>query len=185
MAKYRTTSHKSDTLLSRTVDGLTHGLTGFGVKAVDAPAPSRHGAPTGAAEEPGPIQRIGDRNRPVTRFSSTVHPSRWQTRLRRWAWVRVILGLMLGLAVLQWPYERSCGMPLVAYLGVLAFIVTVASWAGVHAWKTRLATAHVLSLALLAWGAVLTAGEVLPRTNYARSQAAWVCPPHASSAIDR
>jgi hypothetical protein len=117
--------------------------------------------------------------------ASAAHPSRSETRLRRWAWVRVVLGLMLGLAVLQWPYGRSCGMPLVAYLGVVAFIVVIGSWAGVHAWKTRLATAHVLSLALLAWGAVLTAREVLPRTDYARTQATWACTPGGSATTER
>jgi uncharacterized membrane protein len=81
----------------------------------------------------------------------------------------------MGLAVLQWPYGRSCGLPLVAYLGVVAFIVMTALWAGVHTWKTRLPAGHTISLALLAWGAVLAASEILPRTGYARQQAAWAC----------
>ena len=165
MANRPRDSHGSEAALSRVVDTLIRGLR-----------PGERG-------KPGPVQGSLDGATPPTgRFgagramphSMTRYP-RWETRLRRWAWLRVILGMLLGVAVLEWPYGRSCGLPLLTYLGVLGFIVMIAFWAGVHTWKARLATGHAISLALLAWGAVLAAEEILPRTGYARQEAAWVC----------
>jgi hypothetical protein len=101
--------------------------------------------------------------------------------LRRWAWFRVALVTLLGVAILRWPYARSCGLPLLTYLGVVCFIVLTALWAGVHTWKTRLASGHAISLALLAWGAVLAAEEILPRTGYARQEAVWECTVNAAT----
>ena len=176
MAHHPGNSHGSDAALSRVVDTLIRKL-----RPGDRDAIAGSGNPERAQGSPGgvtpPTGRFGDRRAPAAHAmprSMTGYP-RWETRLRRWAWLRVILGMLLGVAVLEWPYGRSCGLPLTAYLGVLGFIVMTALWAGVHTWKTRLATGHAISLALLAWGAVLAAGEILPRTGYARQEAAWAC----------
>ena len=168
MAKHPADSHDSDSSLSGLVDRLIRRL---GPGAGDA---SDVGTETAAA------RRTGGRPSAVA-YATPQTPKavgrRWRSpgSLRRWAWLRVALGMLLGLAVLEWPYGRACGLPLAGYLGVVAFIVMTALWAGVHTWRTHIAAGHVLSFALLAWGVVLAAGEVLPRTGYARAEAAWVC----------
>lgn len=179
MAKHPGNSHGSDAALSRVVDTLIRGLGPDERDAIDAPD-SPEQAQNNLATETPPIRQGGDQSATIAHAtphkpSAMARSPRWERRLRRWAWLRVALGVLLGLAVLQWPYGRPCGLPLVGYLGVVTFIVMTAFWAGVHTWKTRLATGHTISLALLAWGAVLAAGEILPRTGYARHEAAWVC----------
>jgi hypothetical protein len=176
MANHTKDSHGGDAALSRVVDSLIRRLRPGEQDAIDGSGRSEQaqGSVSGAASA---ATRFGDRRAPAAHPMppSRMRYPRWETRLRRWAWVRVVLGMLLGAAILEWPYGRSCGLPLVAYLGVIGFIVMTALWAGVHTWKTRLATGHVLSLALLAWGTVLAAEEILPRTGYARQDAAWVC----------
>ncbi len=187
MAKHPSNSPGSEATLSRIVDSLIRRLGPSAREAVDAPGSTEH-AQDNLGTETSP-RRIGYGPAPLgytTSYkpnapSATARFPRWERRLRRWAWLRVALVSLLGLAVLQWPYGRSCGLPLLAYLGVVAFIGLTALWASAHTWKTRVATGHAISLALLAWGAVLAAGEILPRTGYARQEAAWVCTVEAAT----
>jgi hypothetical protein len=179
MAKHPSNSPGSEAGLSRIVDSLIRRLGASARDAADAPG----SAEQGGAETTS--RRIGYGPAPLG-YATPYKPNaagipRWERRLRRWAWLRVALVTLLGVAVLQWPYGRSCGLPLLAYLGVVSFIGMTALWAGVHTWKTRVAMGHAISLALIAWGAVLAAGEVLPRTGYARHEAVWVCTAEAAT----
>jgi len=91
-------------------------------------------------------------------------------------WIRVGLGLMLGVGMLVWPYSHVCGAKLLFYM-IGASTVTVAGvWAGVSSWKRRMGLAHLLSLGLVIWGLVLAAGVVLPRAGYTNQSALWFCP---------
>jgi hypothetical protein len=91
-------------------------------------------------------------------------------------WLRLLLGLMLGVAITQWPYVRGCGIPLFGYLVAVAGVIVAGLWSTVSSWRTRSGLAHVLSITLFCWGAVLAAREVLPRIGYARTPATWFCP---------
>jgi hypothetical protein len=187
MAKNPISSPGSEAGLSRIVDSLIRRLGASARDASDAPAGTEESQGSLGAEPAS--RRIGygpaslgyttpyKANAP----STTARFPRWEKHLRRWAWLRVALVTLLGVAVLEWPYGHSCGLPLLAYLGVLSFIAMTALWAGVHTWKTRVAMGHAISLALLAWGAVLAAGEILPRTGYARQEAAWACTAEAAT----
>ena len=91
-------------------------------------------------------------------------------------WIRVGLGLALGIGMLVWPYSHVCGLKLMFYM-IGAGTVTIAGvWTGISSWKRRMGLAHLLSLGLVIWGLVLAVGIVLPRVGYASHAAAWFCP---------
>jgi len=90
-------------------------------------------------------------------------------------WLRLALGLGLGAAMTHWPYTHGCGLPLFGYLGAVAAVLVAGVWSTVSSWRTRSGFAHFLAMALIVWGGVLAAREVLPRVGYARESAEWVC----------
>ena len=104
---------------------------------------------------------------------------------RTWgAFLRLALATALGVAILFWPYPKTCGVNLAGYL-VAAGVVTLGGlWSSVWTWRHRTARAHVLSLLLVLWGLVLGAIEVLPHAGYAKADAArpagWSCAATAS-----
>jgi hypothetical protein len=95
-------------------------------------------------------------------------------------WGRVVLSLALGTMMAWWPYSRSCGFPLVGYLGAIATVVVAGSWAAVGAWRHRTSLAHIVSLIVVLYGILLGGAELLPRTGYAVDQATWQCGDAAS-----
>ncbi len=90
-------------------------------------------------------------------------------------WVRLLLGLAVGIGITQWPYERGCGVLLFGYLAAVGGVIVAGLWSAVSSWRTRSSLAHILSVALVFWGGVLGAREVLPRVGYARARATWLC----------
>lgn len=92
---------------------------------------------------------------------------------------RLALSVVLGVAILLWPYQALCGLGLAAYLAAVAVVALSGGWSAVWTWRHRAARAHVLSLLILLWGLVLGALEVLPRMGYAKPDAqhpaTWVC----------
>lgn len=90
-------------------------------------------------------------------------------------WARLLLGLALGTMIAWWPYSRSCGFPLVGYLGAILTIMLAGGWAAVSSWRYRASLAHILSLILVFYGIMLGAAELLPRTGYAVDHATWRC----------
>ena len=98
-------------------------------------------------------------------------------RGRAWVttWLRVGLGLALGVGMLAWPYGYSCGFKLVFYL-IGATTVTVAGiWGALSSWRRRLGWAHALSIVLIIWGLALAGRQVLPRI-YGKQPIPFLCP---------
>lgn len=96
---------------------------------------------------------------------------------RAWVttWMRVGLGLALGMGMLAWPYGNSCGLKLVFYL-IGATTVTVAGvWGALSSWRRRLGWAHALSIVLIIWGLALAGRQVLPRV-YGKQPIPFLCP---------
>ena len=53
----------------------------------------------------------------------------------------MILGLLVGIGMTQWPYSHGCGLRLIFYLvGVIAVIAT-GVWSSVSSWRGRLGLA--------------------------------------------
>ena len=121
---------------------------------------------------------------PVRTDGPTVAPSGGR-KAALLTWFRVVLGVLLAVALMQWPYDRSCGLPLFGYLGGIAALLAVSLSGMVSAWRTRSALAHTLSLSLLLFGAGLTAREVLPRIGYAKRSVAWVCETRPAQPVQR
>jgi hypothetical protein len=92
---------------------------------------------------------------------------------------RLVLAVVLGGAMLFWPYSARCGAGLLAYLAAVGVVVTAGVWTSIWTWRHRSARAHVLSLLIVLWGGVLGAVEVLPRVGYATPTPAhpaeWIC----------
>lgn len=106
-----------------------------------------------------------------------------QKRLRNSAigvWVRVLLVVALGAAMWSWPYARTCGVGLYAYLAAAGLIGVSALWAATASWTSRMATAHVVAMAMLVGSLTLLAANILPRAGYititGTSAAGWRCP---------
>ena len=97
-------------------------------------------------------------------------------RDRIFVWVRVGLGIVVAVAITQWPYLHDCGFPLLGFIAALVAVVSAGAWASIWAWRSRMAVAHLLGLAVIGWGMVLVANQVLPRVGYAASNLAWRCP---------
>ena len=98
-------------------------------------------------------------------------------RGRAWVttWMRVGLGLALGIGMLAWPYAHACGLKLVFYL-IGATAVTVAGvWSALTSWKRRLGIAHTLSIVLIIWGLAIAGRQLLPRV-YGKSPDPFFCP---------
>ena len=93
--------------------------------------------------------------------------------------LRLLLAVLLGVAMIFWPYSARCGIGLFAYLGAVGVVMAAGVWTSVWTWRHRSARGHLLSLLLILWGGVLGAMEVLPRAGYAtptaQHPAEWLC----------
>lgn len=94
-------------------------------------------------------------------------------------YARLTLAVVLGVAIIFWPYVARCGLGLAAYLGAVAAVVISGAWSATWTFRHRAARAHLLSLLLVLWGLVLAGLDVLPRIGYAKPTvehpASWNC----------
>ncbi|HEU4682608.1 MAG TPA: hypothetical protein VFS51_12715 [Gemmatimonadales bacterium] len=90
-------------------------------------------------------------------------------------WIRVVLGLSLGIMMTKWPYAQTCGGPLLGYLGAIVTVILAGGWGAMAAWRHRAGLAHIVSLILIFYGILLVEAEVLPRSGYTVGQATWFC----------
>lgn len=90
-------------------------------------------------------------------------------------WFWVVLALALAVALPLWPYERTCGLRLMFFMGAAGITALVGLLGVLASWASRRGFAHVLSLAVIAWAAVVGLREVLPRVGYAKAARTWTC----------
>jgi hypothetical protein len=92
---------------------------------------------------------------------------------------RLLLAVVLGVAMIFWPYSTRCGAGLFGYLAAVGVLITAGIWTAVWTWRHRTARGHVVSLVVLGWGLLLGATELLPRLGYAKPTpehpAIWMC----------
>ncbi|HEU4699524.1 MAG TPA: hypothetical protein VFS40_10115 [Gemmatimonadales bacterium] len=140
-----------------------------------APAPER--APGGSPPAPAVGRGPDAAAIPVgsSRVAAPGRPAATTGRHVAAAWLRVLLAVALGVALVFWPYPKSCGLQLTGYLVVAALTVLMALWAAFGTWRHRRGFGHVVALLALGWGAVALAMEVLPRIGYAREALTWRC----------
>ncbi|HLG06734.1 MAG TPA: hypothetical protein VI383_11365, partial [Gemmatimonadales bacterium] len=87
---------------------------------------------------------------------------------------RGALGAALVGAMTQWPYA-SCGLMLYLYLGATAAVVLAGLWGMIASWKRRMPLAHVISIGIALWGALLAGRVIVDRSDYARVPKTWGC----------
>jgi hypothetical protein len=92
---------------------------------------------------------------------------------------RMTLVAALAGSLYFWPYARTCGFGLYAYMAAEALIAAGALWVVTFTWRHRLARAHGVAFVLFIGALVLLAIEVLPRVGYAAVDPAhparWAC----------
>lgn len=91
-------------------------------------------------------------------------------------WVRVGLGVAVALGVTQWPYAHVCGLALYLYIGAAGGVILAGLWGVMTSWARRMGWAHLISLLVTLWGAVLVGKTILDRSSYAKHPAVWTCP---------
>jgi hypothetical protein len=106
-------------------------------------------------------------------------PARGRSVALTWFWV--ILGLALAVALPLWPYEKTCGLRLIFFLGAIGITAVAGVMAGLASWAHRRGFAHVLSLLIVGWASVQAAREILPRIGYARQTSTWACSVEAAA----
>jgi hypothetical protein len=94
-------------------------------------------------------------------------------------YARLTLSVLVGIAMVLWPYPARCGVGLAGYLAAVSVVIASGVWSSVWTWRHRASKAHTLSLLLILWGLILGSIEVLPRIGYAKPDlahpAGWVC----------
>ncbi len=91
-------------------------------------------------------------------------------------WIRVAAGVVLALAITQWPYARACGLGFFLYLAAIAGSLAVGVWAAIHTWRSHLPVPFVTAQAVVLWCLALGMFQILPRVGYAKAEAGWMCP---------
>jgi hypothetical protein len=124
---------------------------------------------------PTPPPQASSLSRRIAERRTMERKERFQTALGTFS--RLSLVILLVGAINFWPYAHSCGVGLFTYVGAESLIIIGALWAVVWTWQVRAALTHGLSLALVLWGIVLVALQVLPRVGYAKTvtPVAWTC----------
>lgn len=139
----------------------------------DAPAPARPAAPAAGHVSHRPVPHT----RPVARPSASTGSRATADVSPVAAWIRVGVAVVAGVALTQWPYPRTCGAGLLAFLLAVAVVCVAGIWGASASWSARVAPAHVVALGTTLWGLVLAAPEVLPRVGHANVvPTAWRCP---------
>ena len=144
--------------------------------------------PTGTVGTVGVVGTVGSLGTVGTAGPALRRPAAMRTMRSSRAvgiWARVILGVCLGIALMQWPYGRACGPRLFFYLTAVTALFMTGLWAAVFAWRGRLGAAHAIALVIILWGLVLAADEVLPRSGYAKHSATWWCADFGAAADGR
>lgn len=90
-------------------------------------------------------------------------------------WFWVLLALALAVALPLWPYQRSCGLQLIFFLGAAGVTAVIALLGALASWSHRRGFAHLLSLLVLVWAGLVAMREILPRVGYARTSRTWTC----------
>ncbi|HKG32370.1 MAG TPA: hypothetical protein VKB22_01435 [Gemmatimonadales bacterium] len=126
------------------------------------PEPPRAGAPRSSTTSFAPMNIVP---------RDEVSPQRQALGM----WFRVVLALSLAVTMGWWPYNRSCGFPLLGYLSAVTTVIVAGMWAATASWKVRSGLAHTIALILIFFGFLLAGSELLTRNGYAVDRATWQC----------
>jgi hypothetical protein len=120
------------------------------------------------AKQPGPAPgTTTPAGRPVTSTARRFVALTWF-----WAGLAIVLGVALAL----WPYDRNCGIRLIFFLGAGGLALLAGVLGALTSWAHHRGLAHLISLLVIIWAAVMLMREILPRAGYAKESRDWTCP---------
>lgn len=112
---------------------------------------------------------------PPTRASGGGLPGP-QRRFVALAWFWTLLAALLAVALIIWPFDKTCGLRLIFFLGATVLALVLGVLGSITSWAHRQGLALLLSLLVILWAGVMAAREILPRVGYAKQAKAWTCP---------
>jgi hypothetical protein len=99
-----------------------------------------------------------------------------QRRFIALAWFWAVVATVLAVALLLWPYDKSCGIRLIFFLGAAVLALVLGVVGAFTSWAHRQGFAMLLSLLVILCAGVMAVREILPRAGYARRSLEWTCP---------
>jgi hypothetical protein len=100
-----------------------------------------------------------------------------QRRFVALAWFWTLLSILLAVALVVWPFDNTCGVRLIFFLGACLLTLLAGVLGGFTSWAHRQGAAFLLSLLVFLFAGIMGAREVLPRAGYAKEARPWTCPP--------
>ncbi len=100
-----------------------------------------------------------------------------QRRFVALAWFWTVLSVLLAVALIIWPFENSCGIRLIFFLGAALIALLLGVVGAVTSWAHRQGLAMLLSLLVVVFAGIMATREILPRAGYAKETLVWTCPP--------
>ena len=92
---------------------------------------------------------------------------------------QLTLVLSLGVSLVCWPYDVSCGAMLYGYLAAVLVLVVGGVWTAMATFTHQMPWRHLVALLIVLWGLALGAAEILPRVGYANPApnrgTSWSC----------
>lgn len=101
-------------------------------------------------------------------------PARRRFVALTWFWSG--LAVVLAVALALFPYDKSCGLRLIFYLGAAGIALLAGVLGALASWAHHRGLAHLLSLLVIVWSSVMVMREILPRVGYAKEARDWTCP---------
>jgi hypothetical protein len=93
------------------------------------------------------------------------------------AWFWTVLAIVLVVALLIWPFDRTCGIRLIFFLGAALVALALGVVGSFTSYAHRQGLALLLSLLVIMLSGIMAAREILPRAGYAKQGRDWTCPP--------
>ena len=103
-------------------------------------------------------------------------PAPPQRRFVALTWLWTLVATILAIALVLWPYDKTCGIRLIFFLGAAVLAIMLGVLGAFNSWVHRQGIAMLVSLLAIAWAGIIAAREILPRTGYAKQALEWTCP---------
>jgi len=91
-------------------------------------------------------------------------------------WLWTLVATILAIALVLWPYDKSCGIRLIFFLGAAVLAMMLGVLGAFNSWAHRQGLAMLVSLLVIVWAGIMAAREILPRAGYTKQALEWTCP---------
>ena len=92
------------------------------------------------------------------------------------AWFWTLLSVLLAVALVIWPFDNTCGIRLIFFLGACLLTLMAGVLGAFTSWAHRQGLGLLLSLLAFLFAGIMATREILPRAGYAREARQWTCP---------